>query len=98
MEKYDGRRTVARDARMALQLRIQAAADLAANEVEGSKDRQHKLAKIAELQRGITLLDKQYEVAAARARLRVYDCIKSYTVPSFEDVDDSISHDVDDIV
>ena len=33
MDKYDDWRTVARDARIALQLRIQAAADLAAKEV-----------------------------------------------------------------
>ena len=77
---------MARDARIVLQLRNHAAADITA-----------KLAKIAELQRGITLLDKQCQVDAARARLRVYD--KTYTVPipSFEDIDDSLSHDVDDI-
>ena len=67
------------DARIMLQLRNLAGADITA-----------KLAKIAELQRGITLLDKQCEVDAARARLRVYD--KSYTVPIpyFEDVEDSL--------
>ena len=61
MKMYDDRRrrTVARDARMVLQLRNQATADLAAKEVEleALKDR-HKLAKIAEVQRGITLLDE----------------------------------------
>ena len=52
-------------------IRLQAAADLAAKEVQlkALKDREQKQAEIAELQRGITLLDKENEVAAARAKL-----------------------------
>ena len=58
-----------------LGIRLQAAADLAAKEVQlnALKDREQKQAEIAELQRGITLFDKENEVAAARAKLRVYD-------------------------
>ena len=56
-------------------VRLHAAAELAAKEVElrALMERERKQAEIAELQRGITLFDKENEVAAARAKLRVYD-------------------------
>ena len=56
-------------------IRLQVATDLAAKEVElkALKDREQKQAETAELQRGITLLDKENEVPSARAKLRVYD-------------------------
>ena len=56
-------------------IRLQAAAELAAKEVElkALMERERKQAEIAELQRAITLFDKENEVAAARAKLRVYD-------------------------
>ena len=42
-------------------------------ELKALKDREQKQAETAELQRGITLLDKENEVPSARAKLRVYD-------------------------
>ena len=76
-------------------IRLQAAAELAAKEVElkALMERERKQAEIAELQRGITLFDKENEVAAARAKLRVYDGSPDRCLDDFESVFGAVSLD-----
>ena len=81
-------------------IRLQVAADLATKEVglKALKDRERKQAEIAELQRGITLLDKENDVAAALAKLRVYDAgTQDRCLEDFESVFGEVSLDNKDI-